>query len=92
MFVTIQSIYSGNLTAAVRNLVNYLGYILSRIYGRLQFGTLVKFGTLGRYYGQENSVLRFLFSRSSGFGLMYPTPLNFNITFELKFNWTELIH
>ena len=34
---------------------------------------IIKFGRLGRSYGHENSVLRFLFIRSSGFGLMYPT-------------------
>ena len=34
---------------------------------------IIKFGPLGRSYGHTNSVLRFLFIRLSGFGLMYPT-------------------
>ena len=37
--------------------------------------SLFKFGLLGRSYGHTNSVLRFLFIRLSGFGLMYPTRL-----------------
>ena len=36
---------------------------------------IFKFGPLGRSYGHTNSVLRFLFIRSSGFGLIYPTRL-----------------
>ena len=35
--------------------------------------SLFKFGPLGRSYGHKNSILWFLFIRSSGFGLMYPT-------------------
>ena len=37
---------------------------------------MVKFGRLGRSYGRINSVLQFLFIRSSGYSLMYPTLQN----------------
>ena len=37
--------------------------------------SLFKFRPLGQSYGHKNLVLRFLFIRSSRFGLMYPTRL-----------------